>query len=70
VHKPDVPTQENHLPAQRLWVQTLARLLVALQWVALQWVGVQKVEAQKTDQVEPLDPLEGQLGFQEERIRD
>jgi hypothetical protein len=65
VHKPDVPTQENHLPAQRLWVQTLARLLVALQEV-----GVQKVEAQKTDQVEPLDPLEGQLGFQEERIRD
>jgi hypothetical protein len=65
VHKPDVPTQENHLPAQRLWVQTLARLLVALQGV-----GVQKVEAQKTDQVESLDPLEGQVGFQKERIRD
>ena len=60
MHRPDVPTQENHLPAQTLWVQTLARLLVALQ----------KVEAQKTDRVEPLSPLEGQLGFQEERIRD
>ena len=54
-HRPDVPTQENHLPAQ-----TLARLLVALR----------KVEAQKNDRVAPLNPLEGQLGFQEERIRD
>ena len=50
-----MPTQVNRLPAQ-----TLARLLVALQ----------KVEAQKTDRIEPLDPLEDQLGFQEERIRD
>ena len=65
MHRPDVPTQENHLPAQTLWVQTLARLLVA--W---RKVEAQKVEAQKTDRVEPLSPLEGQLGFQEERIRD
>jgi hypothetical protein len=65
VHKPDVPTQENRLLAQTLWVQTLARLLVALQGVE-----AQKLEVQKTDRVEPLDPLEGQLVFQEERIRD
>ena len=60
MHRPDVPTQENRLP-----VLTLAHLLVALQKVE-----VQKVEARKTDRVEPLDPLGGQLGFQEERIRD
>jgi hypothetical protein len=65
VHKPDVPTQENRLLAQTLWVQALARLLVALQGVE-----AQKLEVQKTDRVEPLDPLEGQLVFQEERIRD
>ena len=55
-----MPTQENRLP-----VLTLAHLLVALQKVE-----VQKVEARKTDRVEPLDPLGGQLGVQEERIRD
>ena len=65
MHKPDVPTQENRLLAQTLWVQTLARLIVALQGVE-----AQKLEAQKTDRVEPLDPLEGQLRFLEERILD
>jgi hypothetical protein len=65
VHKPGVPTQENHLPTQTIGIPTLALLLV---W--LQKVQVPLVAAQKTDRVWPLNPLEGQLGFQEERIRD
>jgi hypothetical protein len=65
VRKPGVPTQENRLPTQTIGIPTLAPLLVGLQKVQ-----VPLVAAQKTDRVEPLDPLEGQLVFQEERIRD
>ena len=65
VHKPGVPTQENRPPTQTIGVLTVAPLLVGFQKVQAQMVA-----AQKTDRVGPLDPLEDQLGFQEERIRD
>ena len=65
VRKPGVPTQENRLPTSMIGIPTLAPLLVGL-WKA----QAQMVAVQKPDRVGPLDPLEGQLGFQEERIRD
>jgi hypothetical protein len=46
VHKPGVPTQENHLPTQTIGIPTLAPLLVGLQKVL-----VPLVAAQKTDRV-------------------
>jgi hypothetical protein len=46
VHKPGVPTQENHLPTQTIGIPTLAPLLVGLQKVQ-----VPLVAAQKTDRV-------------------
>ena len=65
VRKPGVPTQENRLPTSMIGIPMLAPLLVGL-WKA----QAQMVAVQKPDRVGPLDPLEVQLGFQEERIRD
>ena len=64
-HRPGGPTQGDRLPTEMTQIQRHR-----IQTPALPLVAAKTVAAQTTVRVEPLDPREGQLGFQEERIRD